>query len=113
MEQEIPPGQEALNGGVSPRHYVLRLYISGAASRSGRAVASLHQLCETHLKNQYELDVVDVYQNPSVAKLDRIVAVPTLIRLHPTPIRRLTGNLTDRQRVLSGLGIIPKAEPTE
>ena len=66
-----------------------------------------------HLKDQYELDVVDIYQNPAATRQDQIVAAPTLVKLLPAPLRRLIGDLSDRERVLAGLDIVPRAGPTE
>jgi circadian clock protein KaiB len=71
----------------------------------------MRRLCETHLKGEYALEVVDVYQDPEATKADQIVAVPTLVRLLPAPLRRLIGDLSDRERVLAGLDIVPKTGP--
>jgi circadian clock protein KaiB len=100
------PGQDAA-AGDSPR-YVLRLYVSGTTKRSGNAIASLQRICETHLKDHYDLEVVDVYQNPAATRNDQVVAVPTLVKALPAPVRRLIGDLSDRERVLAGLEIVPK-----
>lgn len=92
-------------------HYVLRLYVSGTTARSVRAIASMRRLCDTELKDRFELDVIDIYQNPEGTKQDQIVAVPTLVRLLPEPLRRLVGDLSDHERVLAGLDIVAKAGP--
>lgn len=99
MDNPLPP--------AVPGHpeFVLHLFITGAALNSTRAVHNLTQLCEQHLKGRYELVIVDIYQQPHLAKEQQIVAAPTLIRLHPQPVRRLIGDLSDRARVLSLLGI--------
>ena len=71
----------------------------------------MRRLCDTALKDRYELDVIDVYQNPEATKQDQIVAVPTLVRLLPAPLRRLVGDLSEHERVLAGLDIVAKAGP--
>ena len=88
--------------------YVLRLYIAGTTAASGRLVESLHALCNEHLKDHYELTVVDVFQQPELAKAEQIVAVPTLIKKQPDPPRKIVGDLTNEERVLVGLGLKPK-----
>ncbi len=114
MKNDSPPGPETPNGtsGADHPHYVLRLYVSGTTARSVRAIASMRRVCDTLLRDQYELDVIDIYQNPAATKADQVVAVPTLVKLLPVPLRRLIGDLSDRERVLAGLDIIPKAGPT-
>lgn len=104
------PADRPAGGGA---RYLLRLYVSGTTARSGRAIANMRRICETHLNGQYELDVVDVYQHPAKAVADNIVAVPTLIKRLPEPLRRLIGDLSDRERVLAGLNIVPRTEPPE
>lgn len=115
MEKAPSSGQNTANGGAGPDRpqYVLRLYVSGTTARSARAIASMRRLCETHLKDQYELEVVDIYQNPAATRQDQIVAAPTLVRLLPAPLRRLIGDLSDRERVLAGLDIVARAGQTE
>ncbi len=85
--------------------FVLRLYVTGTTARSTRAITNLRQLCEQHLPERYELEVVDVYQQPELAACEQLVAVPTLIRRLPLPLRRLVGDLSNRQRVLAGLDL--------
>jgi circadian clock protein KaiB len=85
--------------------FVLRLYVTGTTARSTRAVANLCQLCEQHLPDRYELEVIDVYQQPELAAREQLVAVPTLIKLLPLPLRRLVGDLSNRKRVLAGLDL--------
>ena len=88
--------------------YVLRLYIAGTTEASGRSVETLRAICEKHLKGRYELLVVDVFQQPILAKDEQIIAVPTLIKKLPAPIRRIVGDLSNEQRVLIGLDLKPK-----
>jgi circadian clock protein KaiB len=87
--------------------FVLRLYVTGTTARSTRAVANLREVCEHHLADRYELEVIDVYQQPELAAREQLVAVPTLIKRLPLPLRRLIGDLSDRQRVLAGLDLSP------
>ncbi len=86
-------------------YYVLRLYVTGSTKRSTRAIETTRQICDTHLKDRHELEVIDLYQHPEAAALAQIIAVPTLIRLQPDPLRRIIGDLSDRQRLLASLGL--------
>ena len=87
--------------------HVLRLYVAGTTARSVRAVATARRLLESRLPGRYMLAVVDIYQDPEAARVHQIVAVPTLIRLRPLPLRRLIGDLSDEARVLAALGLDP------
>lgn len=91
--------------------YQLVLFISGASPNSVRALNNLKQICEAHLQGNYNLEVVDVYQQPELAKREQIIALPTLIRRSPAPARRLIGDMSDLARVLRGLGIEPSSQP--
>ena len=88
-------------------HYVLRLYVTGATARSLRAVANLKAVCEQYLKGRYDLEVVDVYRWPAMVREDQVVAVPTLIKRLPVPLRLLVGDLSSTEQVLRGLGLAP------
>src|SRR4051794_15086967 len=81
------------------RKYVLRLYITGTTPQSQRALANIRRICEEHLKDRYELQVIDIYQKPSLAKDEQIIAAPTLIKILPHPLRRLIGDLSNDERV--------------
>ena len=85
--------------------YVLRLYVSGSTSKSARAVENIKRVCEQHLKNRYDLEVIDVYQQAHLARDEQIVAVPTLIKRLPPPLRRLVGDLSNVEKVLFGLDL--------
>lgn len=89
-------------------YYVLRLYVVGITPRSTQAITSIRKVCEEHLKGRYELDIIDIYQRPELAREADVVAAPTLIKQLPPPLRRLVGNLADVERVLVGLNLIPK-----
>jgi len=87
--------------------FILRLYLTGATERSARAVETVKALCEQHLKGRYELEVVDLYQQPERAAADQIIAVPTLVKKLPLPLRRLIGDLSDPSQVLIALNLKP------
>ena len=91
------------------RKWRLRLYVAGRTSRSMEALDNLRRLCEENVPGQYEIEVIDLLKNPQLAKGHEIVAVPTLVRRLPTPIRKIIGTLSDRERVLVGLQMTPKA----
>lgn len=88
--------------------YVLRLYLTGTTPRSLRAVETIKALCEQFLKGRYELEVVDLYQQPQRAKAAQIIAAPTLVKEFPPPLRRLIGDLTEPDRVLIALNLKPE-----
>jgi len=90
--------------------YNLRLYVAGQTPKSLAAIANLRKLCEAHLSGRYQIDIIDLMLDPSLAQRDQIVAVPTLIRQLPEPIRRIIGDLSNTERVLVGLDI---DEPTQ
>jgi len=83
--------------------HVLRLYITGASINSAKAISNIKQICETHLKDAYQLEIIDVYQQPAIAKEEQIVALPLLVKSYPPPVRRLVGNMSDTDKVLKGL----------
>lgn len=89
--------------GQADEEYVLTLYVAGQSPRSVRAIESLKRICEESLQGRYRLEVVDLYQQPERALHDDVVAVPTLVRRLPEPIRRVIGDLSDTERVLVGL----------
>ncbi len=88
--------------------YSLRLYVAGMTPRSARAITNIKEICEEHLKGLYALEVIDIYQQPVLAAGDQIIAVPTLLRKLPSPLQRLIGDLSDRERVLVGLDLKPR-----
>ena len=95
-------------GGERDEQYVLRLYVAGVTPRSVQAIGNVKAVCETHLRGRYELQVIDIYQQPMLAKGDQIIAVPTLIKKLPVPLRTLIGDLSDAERVLIGLDLRPR-----
>ncbi len=88
--------------------YVLRLYVTGQTPRSLRAIQNIKRICEEHLSGRYDLEVIDIYQRPSLAKGERIIAAPTLVKSLPAPIRRFVGDLSDSEKILFGLDLVPK-----
>jgi circadian clock protein KaiB len=91
--------------GAAKQKYLLRLYIAGSTPQSNRAVANIKIICEEHLKGQYELDVVDLYDKPYLAAGEQIIAAPTLIKKLPLPLRRIIGDMSNSDRVLVGLDL--------
>jgi circadian clock protein KaiB len=93
----------------SANQYVLRLYVTGMTPRSTPAVESIKEVCEAELKGHYQLEVVDLAKQPELAKEENIIAAPTLIKKLPLPLRRLIGDLSNKERVLLGLDLRPKS----
>jgi circadian clock protein KaiB len=89
------------------KEWELRLYITGHTEKSARALNNLKRYCEEHLKGQYKIEVIDLLRKPQLAEGDQILATPTLVRKVPEPIRKIIGDLSDEEKVLVGLNIIP------
>lgn len=87
----------------APEHFTLTLYVAGQSPKSLAAIANLRKLCDTHLPGCHSVDVIDLSQHPELAKDHQILAVPTLVRSLPPPIKRVIGNLADSEKVLKGL----------
>ena len=98
---------------AEPQRYILKLFVSGSTPRAERAIANLRRLCEEELADCYELVVIDVLDHPEVAEKERILATPTLIKQLPPPLRRVIGDLSDREKVLLGLNLVPRAPAPE
>ncbi len=88
--------------------YILRLYVTGMTPKSTRAIANVQKLCEEYLDGRYELKVIDIYQQPKLAKGEQIIATPTLIKKLPLPLRKLIGDMSDTERFLVGIDLKPK-----
>jgi circadian clock protein KaiB len=86
--------------------YVLRLYVTGMTARSALAVRNLQAICDEYLKGRYDLEVIDIYQQPFLTKGEQIIAAPTLIKKLPLPIRRIIGDMSNRERVILGLDLV-------
>jgi circadian clock protein KaiB len=87
--------------------WILRLYVTGQTPKCMTAFANLKKLCEEHLAGKYRIEIVDLIKNPTLAKGDQILAIPTLVRQLPPPVKKLIGDLADTERVLVGLDIKP------
>lgn len=90
---------------VPPQHYKLRLFITGSTPRSTRAIENLRRICRDRLAGRYDLEVIDVYENPDATREYQVVATPTLVRILPEPLRRIIGDLSNEARVLAGLNL--------
>ncbi len=90
------------------RHYVLRLYVAGLTSQSTQAIENITRICEENLKGRYDLQIVDIYQQPVLAQGEQIIAAPTLIKKLPLPLRKFIGNMANREKILVGLDLRPK-----
>lgn len=86
-------------------NFILRLFVTGASPNSTRAISNLKTICEKHLKDRYELEIIDVYQQPLVAEREQLIALPLLIKKSPGMERRLIGDMSNTQKVLKGLGL--------
>ena len=89
------------------QRYVLRLYVTGLTPKSARAVENVRKICDEHLEGRYELEVIDIYQQPTLARGEQIIAAPTLIKRLPLPLRRIIGDMSSTERVLLGLDLRP------
>lgn len=103
MKKEQGSGVRA--GGTGPNSHIFRLYITGASPNSSRAITNLKFFFEKHLKSRYELQIIDVYQQPQVAKSVDIIALPLLIRKLPLPERRLIGDMSNEEKIMKSLGL--------
>ncbi len=88
--------------------FVLRLYVAGMTPRSAEAIRRVTDFCEKHLTREYELEIVDIYQKPALVKGEQIVAVPTLVRHLPAPLRRFIGDMYDEEKLLFGMDLVTK-----
>jgi circadian clock protein KaiB len=105
MDDSVP--MESLPLGEETEQWHLRLYVAGQSPKSLRAFANLMRICEEHLDSRYDIEIVDLLENPQLAAGDEIVAIPTLVRRLPAPMRKIIGDLSDSDRVLVGLQLRP------
>ena len=110
LKESIRELEKAVEGAATDKKFILRLYVSGATTRSSRAIENIRNFCEEHLKDRYELEIVDIYQQPELLEKDQVVAAPTLIKDLPPPLQKLIGDMSDREKILIGLNIKPKKE---
>ncbi len=104
--------EKALREAKEAKH-LLRLYVAGNTAASAKAISNIREICEMHLKGRYQLEVIDIYQQPALARGQQIVATPTLIKLLPPPLRRVIGDLSKTERILIGLDLIELDEKTK
>lgn len=104
--KKIPSKSKTGMSGIKPE-WQLRLYVAGKTVKSVAALNNLKQLCETHLAGRYDIEIIDLLENPQLAAGDQILAVPTLVRKFPQPIRKIIGDLSNQERVLVGLDVQP------
>ena len=111
----VSPIQAPSSGGKGPTlsTYLLKLYVTGKTPRTEKAVANLRRICEEDLRGQYELQIIDVLEHPQLAEDERILATPTLIKRLPLPLRRVIGDLSDKDKVLLGLDLWPDQPITD
>jgi circadian clock protein KaiB len=98
---------------TSSERYILRLFVTGMTLRSSRAVSNLRAICDEYLEGRYDLEVIDIYQQPVLTKGEQIVAAPTLIKKLPLPMRRIIGDMSNREHVLLGLDLIHESDHAE
>ena len=97
--------KEHLNPKQEREMYFLKLFVTGASPNSTRAISNIKNICERNFQDNYELEIIDVYQQPLMAEREQIIALPLLVKKFPLPERRLIGDLSDTEKVLCGLGI--------
>jgi circadian clock protein KaiB len=102
-KNKAKPRRKSLKAAIG--RYILRLYVTGQTPRSLRSVENLRALCDKHLPGQFDLEVIDIYQQPAMAAAGQIIAAPTLIKSMPLPLRRLVGDFSDQKRVILGLDL--------
>ncbi|CAN5875380.1 hypothetical protein BH11PSE8_BH11PSE8_20560 [soil metagenome] len=107
VPKKKPAGSKAASSTVP--EWQLRLYVAGTTARSSAALDNLKRVCETHLAGRYSIEVIDLLVNPKLAAGDQILAVPTLVRKFPEPMRKIIGDLSNEERVLVGLDVRPAA----
>jgi circadian clock protein KaiB len=91
---------------VEPECYILRLYIAGSTPRSRRAIENIRKICETHLEGRYDLEVIDIYQHPEAASKAQVIAVPTLVKTLPGPLRKIIGDLSETEKILHSFDLM-------
>ena len=105
---EVKEFEEALSRQASAERYVLSLFVTGSTPKSLRAIQNMRALCEERLHDRYKLKVIDIYQHPEHIKAEQIVVTPTLIKKLPLPLRKLIGDLSNKDRLLLGLDVVPR-----
>ncbi len=114
QKAKIPEPELTLSGKASKvvavnaarKKYIFRLFVSGILPNSIRAIKNINAICDQHLKGRYELEIIDIYQQPSLALAEEIIAIPVLIKIFPLPEQRVIGNLSDFEKVINGLDLV-------
>lgn len=112
MSKKIPkkilkkPKVKAEPGSTEKEKYILRLFVTGILPNSARAIINIKAICEKYLKGRYDLDIIDIYQQPALALTENIIAIPVLVKKFPLPEERLIGDMSDTESVLKGLQLI-------
>jgi circadian clock protein KaiB len=96
---------EAASRDTKDQQYTLRLYVAGLSPRSQEAIRAISAICKEHLADRYDLEVIDIYQHPQMAKDEQIIAAPTLIKKLPLPLRKIIGSMVDKEKVLVGMDL--------
>ena len=110
-KKPAPTAKEALEAAAKSagdQKYILKLYVAGMTPRSQEAIRTITAICEESLAERYDLEVIDLYQHPTLAKGEQIIAAPTLIKKLPLPLRKFIGNMADKERILVGLDLRPR-----
>lgn len=109
IQSETDAFEAALTEPPEAEDYVLRLFVTGSTPRSVRAIENIRAICNEQLPGHYDLEIIDIYQHPDQAKPEQIVVSPTLIKSLPLPVRRVIGDLSNQERVLAGIDVVPRA----
>jgi circadian clock protein KaiB len=106
----LAPSAQEFERAIAVAHdarFVLRLYVSGMTPRSRQAIDNIQKLCEEHLAGRYDLEIIDIYQQPALAREGQVIAAPTLVKKLPLPLRKIIGDMGDPGRIMVVLGIAP------
>ncbi len=106
IRNDVEVFEQALKA-AKDKKYLLRLYVAGATPKSTQAIMNIKKICEEHLKGRYDLEVIDIYQQPVLTKGEQIIAAPTLVKKLPPPLRKFIGSMADVERILVGLDLKP------
>lgn len=110
MKEAPIPKRKPANSAPVAEVWILRLYVAGQTPKSIAAFANLKSICDEHLADKYRIEIIDLIKNPTLAKGDQILAIPTVVRQLPPPVKKLIGDLANKERVLVGLDIKPAAK---
>jgi len=110
LKDSLREFERALEGPETGKKFVLKLFVSGATGRSARAIENMRNFCEQYLKGRYELEIIDIYQQPELLEREQVIAAPTLVKELPPPLRKLIGDMSDKEKILIGLNVKPKKD---